>query len=160
MTRQGLTMTMAAAAVAALPWIAVASAQEPAGAPPHREFGRGPGGPGMGPHFAEALGLSEEQKTQMEALRSTQRETMKPLFESARAAHEAFRTALDAEGADAATVGRAALAMKAAETKLRAAHEAAREEMKALLTPEQRDKLDKLEQSRETWKGPHRNTKR
>jgi hypothetical protein len=33
-------------------------------------------------------------------------------MESARQAHEAFRAALDAEGADATAVGQAALAMK------------------------------------------------
>ena len=58
-------------------------------------------------------------------------------MESARQAHEAFRAALEAESPDAAAIGQAAIAMKAAEKKVRAAHEAAFEEMKAILTPEQ-----------------------
>jgi periplasmic protein CpxP/Spy len=150
---KALSMTVAAAALAVLPWAVAARAQEPMG-PPHRgEFGRGFGGPGFGPRFAEALGLTDEQKTQIEAVHTRQRETLKPLMEAARQAHEAFRTAVEAPNADATAVGRAAIAMNAAEKKLEAAHEAAFEEIKALLTPEQRDKLDKM---REQGAGPGR----
>ena len=146
---------MAAAVLAALPWVGVVQAQEPPGPPPGREFGPGhpggPGGPGFGPRLAEELGLSDEQKAQLDALRAKQRETLRPLMESARQAHEAFQAALDADGAEAAAVGQAALAMKAAEKKLRAAHDAAFEELKAILTPEQ---AAKLEQARAQHKGP------
>ena len=152
MTRKGLMMTVAAAALAALPWVGVVRAQEPARPPHGREFGPGgPGGPGFGPRLAEELGLSDDQKAQLEALRGKQREALRPLMESARQAHETFQTALDAESADATAIGQAALAMKAAEKKLRAAHDAAFEEMKAILTPEQ---AAKLEQARAQHKGP------
>jgi Spy/CpxP family protein refolding chaperone len=149
MSRKSLLMMVAAGAVAALPWSGRAQAQDPP-APPHgREFGPGrpgiTGGPGIGPRFAEELGLSDEQKAQLEALRTKQRETLRPLMESARQAHDAFQTALDAENADAAAIGQAALAMKAADNKLRAAHKAAFEEMKAILTPEQAAKLDQVQ---------------
>ena len=155
MSRKGLLMMVAAAAVAAWPWAGLAQAQDPP-APPHgHEFGPGrpggPGGPGIGPRFAEELGLSEDQKAQLEALRTKQRETLRPLTESARQAHDAFQAALDADNADAAAIGQAALAMKAAEKKLRAAHEAAFEEMKAILTPEQ---VAKMDQVRAQQKGP------
>jgi Spy/CpxP family protein refolding chaperone len=149
--------TVAAAALAALPWVGVVHAQEPPGPPHGREFdpggpgGRGgPGGPGFGPRLAEELGLSEDQKAQLEGLRGKQRETLRPLMESARQAHEAFQSALDADNADAAAIGQAALAMKAADKKLRAAHDAAFEEIKAILTPEQ---AAKLEQARAQHKG-------
>jgi Spy/CpxP family protein refolding chaperone len=149
MTRKGLML--AAAAVAALPWTASAHAQEPPGPPPHGpELGRW-FGPGPGPSWAEEVGLSDEQKAQLEALRARRNETLKPLLEAARQAQAAFRQALEVEGADAATVGRAALSMHAAEKKLRADREAAFEEMKAVLTPEQ---LDKLKQVRAQRKGP------
>ena len=152
MTRKGLMMTVAAAALTALPWVGVVRAQEPARPPHGREFGPGgPGGPGFGPRLAEDLGLSDDQKAQLEALRGKQREALRPLMESARQAHETFQTALDAESADATAIGQAALAMKAAEKKLRAAHDAAFEEMKAILTPEQ---AAKLEQARAQHKGP------
>ncbi len=45
--------------------------------------------------------------------------------------------------------------MHAAEKKLRAAHDAAFEEMKAILTPEQRDKLAKMHEGRRGPGGPH-----
>ena len=148
MSRKSALMTVAAAAVAALAWAGLAQAQDPP-APPHgHEMGPGrpggPGGPGFGPRLAEELGLSDDQKAQIDALATKQRETLRPLMESARQAHDAFQAALDADGADAATIGQAALAMKAADKKLRAAHEAAFEEMKAILTPEQAAKLDQV----------------
>jgi Spy/CpxP family protein refolding chaperone len=152
MTRKGVMMTMAAAALAALPWVGAVQAQEPPGPRHGGEFGPGrPGGPGFGPHLADELELSDDQKAQLEALRGKQREALQPLLESARQTREGFRAALDAEGADATAIGQAALAMKAAEKKLRAAHDAAFEEMKAILTPEQ---VAKLEQARAQHKGP------
>jgi Spy/CpxP family protein refolding chaperone len=153
MTTRGLSITLAA--VLAVPMAAVAGTPPPAGqpgAPPHGEFERGPGGPGM--RLLEELGLSDEQKGQVQALHARQRETLRPLLESAHQAREAFHTALEADNADATTVGQAALAMKAADARLRAAHDAAREEMKALLTPDQRERLEKLEASRPEHGGP------
>jgi Spy/CpxP family protein refolding chaperone len=154
MARKGMMMTAAALAVAALTCVGSLQAQPP-GPPPHgRESGPGdPGGPGFGPRLAEELGLSDDQKPQLEALRGKQREALHPLMESARQAHEAFQAALDADNADAATIGQAALAMKAAEKKLRAAHAAAFEEMKAILTPEQVAKLEELRAQRK-GRGP------
>jgi protein CpxP len=145
-------MTAAAAAVAALSWGPALRAQD-AEAPPRHEhgpgFGRGgpggPGGPGFG-RMAEQLGLTDDQKTQMEALRTKQRETLQPLMESARMAHDAFEAALETDSPDATAVGQAAIAMKAAEKKVHAAHEAAFEEMKSILTPEQRQKLEEAHQ--------------
>jgi periplasmic protein CpxP/Spy len=145
MTRKTLAMTVAAAAMAALSWAGVGYAQDPAGPPRHEHgagFGPGrPGGPGLG-RLAEELGLSDEQKSQLEALRTRQRGVLEPLMQSARQAHEAFRAALETESPDATAVGQAAIAMNAAEKKVRAAHDAAFEEMKSILTPEQQKKLD------------------
>jgi Spy/CpxP family protein refolding chaperone len=146
--------TVAATALAAVSWAPIAWAQEPPGPRHGRDFGPGaPGGPGFagpafGPRLAEDLGLSDDQKLQLEALRTKQRDTLRPLMESARQAHEAFRSALEAESADAGAVGRAALAMKDAEKKLRAAHTAAFEDMKAILTAEQVAQLDQ-------WRAQH-----
>jgi Spy/CpxP family protein refolding chaperone len=148
MTRRGLTMALAA--TLALATIAVARAQDPdmpppPGPEPHGWFVPGPGGPGRGPHggrFAEELGLTDDQKAQMESLRKKNQETLKPLADAAREAHEAFRAAMDGDNPDPAAVGQAALAMRSAEKALRAAHEASFEQMKSILTQEQRDKLD------------------
>jgi Spy/CpxP family protein refolding chaperone len=103
--------------------------------------------------LGERLDLSAEQRRQLDALSDRQREALKPLHEAARQAHEAFREALEAESPDAAVVGQAALAMHAAHKNVRAAQKAAFDEMKALLTPEQ---LEKLEQSRERGFGDAR----
>jgi periplasmic protein CpxP/Spy len=144
-------VAVAGAALWALAWVGMAHAQGPGGPPHDRPFG-----PGFGHgRLAEKLGLSDEQKSQLEALRSRQQETLQPLAETARQAHESFRSALEADGADAATVGQAALAMHAAEKKLRVAHDAAFEEMKAILTPEQRDTLEKMHEGRRGARGPH-----
>jgi len=159
MSRKSVLMTVAAVAMAALPGAGLAQAQDPPPpAPPHgREFGPGrpggPAGPGFGPRLAEELGLNDDQKAQLDALAAKQRATLRPLMEGARQAHDAFQAALDADNADAVTIGQAALAMKAADRKLRAAHEAAFEEMKAILTAEQAAKLDQV---RAQHKGPGR----
>ena len=108
------TLTAVAAVLAAAGSFSLARAGErPDG--PH-------GGPGFGPGFgpdparlAERLGLSEDQQAQLKALREKDREASRPLFEAARQAHEAFREALEAANPDPAAVGRAALAMHAAE---------------------------------------------
>jgi len=146
------------AVLAALPLVA-AAAQDPSAAAPHRhEGGWGPGGPAFGHggpagpwflHMAGELGLTDDQKTQLKTIADRQRESMKPLMQSARDAHEAFRQALESDSAEATAVGQAALAMKAAQGKLEAAHKAALEEFKSVLTPEQKEKLASLEKSRE-----------
>lgn len=146
------SLTVGALALAALGVCLSAAAQGPG------RRGPGPGGPDEGPGFgpridrmAERLGLSEEQKEQLEALRAKQRETLRPLFEAMRGAHEAFENALEADSPDAAKVGTAALAMKAARDKAEAAQKHAFDETKALLTPEQ---VEKLEAGRERVPGP------
>jgi len=132
----------------------VAGAQGP-GPRGGRPGDRGPG-PGFGPppeQVAERLGLSADQKAQWQAMREKSRDTMKPLFESARQAHEAFRNALEAANPDALAVGQAALAAHAAEKKLHDAQQAAFEDLKSILTPEQREKL---EEGRGRGVGPRR----
>jgi Spy/CpxP family protein refolding chaperone len=145
-------ITVGALALAALGFGFSAMAQGP------ERHGHGPGGPDSGPGFgppiermAEQLGLSDPQKDQLEALRAKHQQSGKPLLAAARQARDTFEKALDAENADAAQVGRAALAMKAARDKVEAAHKAAFEEWKAVLTPEQ---LEKLESARGRGFGP------
>jgi Spy/CpxP family protein refolding chaperone len=110
---------------------------------------QGPGPRGGRPDHAgqpermgERLGLSDDQKAQWQAQREKSRDAMKPLVENARQAHKAYRSALEAANPDPLTVGQAALAAHAAQKKLHDAQQAAFEEMKSILTPEQREKLD------------------
>jgi len=153
-TKRVMTSTAAAAALALCGWAGLARAQGPggdaAGAPPGgHEWGRG-FGPGGG-HLAEALGLSDDQKTQLQAMRAKQRETLKPLMDAVRSAHDAYEKTLEADSPDATTVGQAAISLHAAEKKLRAAHQAAFDEMKSILTPEQQTKLEQMRE-----RGPRR----
>ena len=130
-------------AVALVALASVAGAQGPG--PRGRRPGEAGGQPGFGPpaeQMAERLGLSDDQKAQWQALHEKSREAMKPLFERARQAHQAFQSALEAPNPDAPAVGQAALAMHAAEKKLHEAQQALFDEMKSILTPEQREKLE------------------
>lgn len=137
MSRQ--TSTAAAAMLMATGLVTVIHAQDPGGPP----------GRGFDPHFgpdpsrlAALLGLSDEQQAQLKAMRDKNRETLRPLMESARRADHSFRSALEEENPEATAVGQAALAMHTARLKVQAAHAAALEEMKAILTPEQGEKLE------------------
>jgi len=98
--------------------------------------------------IARRLELTDDQKDQLKAHHERERESAKPLLEAAREARKAFDTALKAENADAATVGQAALAMRDARVKLEAHHKAAMEGVKAILTTEQFEKLQKMQQRR------------
>jgi Spy/CpxP family protein refolding chaperone len=145
------TMTIATLAVAALGWISVAAAQGPGGGQMRRHggagFGPGSGGGPGGPRvemIAERLGLSDEQKAQWTAIHEKARETGQPLMKAAGEAKEAFDKALEAETADVATVGQAAIAMKSARLQVEAHHKATLESVKAILTPEQLAKFEQM----------------
>ena len=153
------THTLAAiaiGAIATLGSLSTAIAQPPEGEKMRRQGGPGggPGGPGFGPGggrqapvemIAERLGLSDEQKAQWKAIHEKARETGAPLMKAERAAHEAFDKALESNSADAAAVGQAALAMRAAQRNVEAHGKATMDEAKAILTPEQAAKLDEME---------------
>jgi Spy/CpxP family protein refolding chaperone len=143
------TVTIATLAIAALGLISVAAAQGPGGGHMRRPGGEGfgPGGGPGGPRvemIAERLGLSDEQKAQWTAIHEKARESGQPLIKAAGEAKEAFDTALQAENADAATVGQAALAMKSAHGKVEAHQKEMLESVKAILTPEQLAKFEEM----------------
>src|SRR5262245_17631155 len=98
----------------------VAGGQEPRRGP------RPGDGPGMGPPsiemLAERLGLTDDQVAQIKALHEKNQEANKAVFDAARKAHQAFDKALNADAADAATVGQLAIAMRAADKKVEAIH--------------------------------------
>ena len=162
-------LTLAVIATTSLGWIAQAAAQDPAGGPHgHRrdlpmDHGFGPGGPG-GPNgpggpplgmIAQHLGLSEEQKTQLKAIHEKQMEATKPLMQTAGESAAAFEKALEADSPDPAALGQAAIAMRNARRQVEAAHQAGFEEIKALLTPEQRAKVEEMEKHRGERGGDH-----
>ena len=147
------TLTVATLAIATFGWIAAAAAQGTGGG--HmRQRGGGPGGPGFGPGgpggppiemIAEHLGLTDEQKAQWKAIHEKARETGEPLMKATGEAKGAFDQALEAENADPAAVGQAAITMRNAHRKLEAHHQAMFESVKAILTPEQLAKLEEMQ---------------
>ena len=152
------TLAIAMITVGTFGLIAAAAAQGPGGG--HMRHGGGPGfGPGGqgGPPIemiAERLGLSDEQKAQWKAIHEKAREAGQPLMKAAGASKEAFDKALEAENADAATVGQAAIAMKAARGQVEAHHKATMEAVKAILTPEQAAKFEQMQKHRMRGRGP------
>lgn len=156
MKKQILTVTTLAALT--LGSFTLAAAQGPGGG----GHMRGPGGPGFGPGgpggppmgmIAEHLGLSDEQKAQWKAIHEKAREAGAPLAKAAGDARQAFDQALEAENADAATVGQAALAMKNARKNVETHHNATFAEVKAILTAEQLAKVEEMEK-RGRGRGP------
>ena len=140
----------AAALVAlALSGVAAAQDQEPRGPRP----GGGPGGPPPIERMMERLGLSEDQRAAVHAVIEKDQDAIRPLGDAARQAHEAFQKALDAESPDVTRVGQLALAMNAAQKKFDAARKAEMEKIKAILTPEQRERLEQAMQ-RGPGRGP------
>lgn len=155
------TLTLTTIALATFGWVSLAAAQGPGGGHMRRGGGPGgPGGPGFGPEgqggpgrprigmVAEHLGLSDQQKEQWKIIHEKARETGEPLMKAAGEAKQAFDKALEAENAQAAAVGQAALAMRAAHNKVEAHRKATQEAVKAILTPEQLAKMEEFEKSR------------
>lgn len=122
--------------------LAGAQEQEPRGP----RSGGGPGGPPPMERMMERLGLSEDQKAAVHAVREKNKDSVRPLGEAARRAHEGFQAALDAVPADATRIGQLALTMNAAQKKFDTARKAEMDEIKAILTPEQREKLEQAVQ--------------
>lgn len=155
------TLAIAMITVGTFGLIAAAAAQGPGGGHMRHEGGPGfgpgrEGGPGGPPieMVAEHLGLSDEQKAQWKAIHEKARETGQPLMKAAGVAKEAFDKALEAENADAATVGQAAIAMKNARNQVEAHHKATMEAVKAILTPEQAAKFEQMQKHMMRGPGP------
>jgi Spy/CpxP family protein refolding chaperone len=103
-----------------------------------RGFGR-PGGDLL--RMKEYLGLTEQQVTDVEALREKHRAASEPILQELKAKREALRTALGSAEPNATTVGQMVIAVRALGNQLRALNEGLRADTLALLTPEQKDKL-------------------
>jgi len=135
--------------------------------PPDREPGDGP--PGMrrhGPHgpppiekvlerHADELGLDADTSATIRAIAAKARQDDAPLDEQLRALHEELRQLLDGESPKLEDVMEAADRIGAAETELRKRRLRTILEVRALLTPEQREKLVQIfEERRGRRKGP------
>ena len=103
--------------------------------------------------MVEYLGLSPEQREQFKAMREEHRKEAEPLRAEGRELHERLRAALESDKADAAAVGKAALAVKEHREKMKASSEAFRARLRAQLTPEQVQKFEAFEAARGFGRG-------
>jgi Spy/CpxP family protein refolding chaperone len=135
--------------------------------PPDREPGDGPlgmrrhGRHGPPPiekvleRHADELGLDAATRAAIRAIAAKAREDEAPLDEERRALHEEMRQLLDGESPKLEDVMQAADRIGAAETELKKRRLRTMLEVRALLTPEQREKLVKIfEERRGRRRGP------
>ncbi len=134
-------------AVLVLALAAVAMAAHPGGGPHGKMKMRGGHGEMHGEmmeaHFA-ALGLTEDQKAAAKQLHEELRAKAEPLMEQVRERHEALQTMLDGANPDPATVGNQVIAAHQTRTQLKALHEDFKTRFTALLTDEQKEKLEQF----------------
>ncbi len=112
------------------------------------------GAPGRGLRAALAtLELTDDQKAKVKDLLESERTRYEALRQEGRAKREALRTAGGAAAPDPAAVGTAFLGVQAHRKAVRAERETSRQKLEALLTAEQRAKL-------EGWRDAHRQMRR
>ena len=110
-------------------------------------MGRGRGGEDF---IFGRLNLTDDQKAKMKSLRDTFRSTNKPLMEQLRAKRQELRQASEGGTFNEALATQKLTEMAGLEAKLMGARFQLRQQMLAVLTPEQKTQLDQLKgQSRE-----------
>lgn len=96
--------------------------------------------------------LTEAQRSQLDSLRQEQREAMRQQMEGAREARRELHEAM-AQGADAATLRPLAEKQGARVTAMILARAEARQQVEAILTPEQREQLKQQRAQRSKERG-------
>jgi periplasmic protein CpxP/Spy len=121
--------------------VALASAQDG----PHRQGKMG----AFGMHALSRLDLSEAQKADVQRIMDSKKATFQSLREQMRADWQALDAAADAQSPSTSEVGAAFLKVRSDRQAMRAEHQATMEQIRAILTPEQKDKLDTMRQKRQ-----------
>jgi protein CpxP len=140
---KSIPMILAVAVLLVLTSITVVAAQGP-----------GPGGKGpqaRGDMFRQALhrlDLSEDQKASIKALFESNRETMQADRENLRAAREALRTQMQSESFDETAIRTLAGQVGAAEVEMAVARASLHNQVRLLLTDEQRGQLKEMQAQR------------
>ncbi len=93
----------------------------------------------------EFLQLDDTQKAQWKAAHEAQAEAVKPIFEDLRANQKALHGALSSDTADATAVGTLMLAGRDLQKQLGALHEQLRQDLEAILSPEQLERWKAFE---------------
>ena len=121
----------------------------------------GPGGPrgwhgrgGFGlMRMARGLDLTVEQKESFKALADEHRQAVEPLWQKHRELRQEIRKQLDAGNTDAQTVGQLTIDAHQVAQEMAESRKQVKEKFEALLTPEQKTKLEQFE-SRRGKRGP------
>ncbi|HET8901448.1 MAG TPA: Spy/CpxP family protein refolding chaperone [Holophagaceae bacterium] len=98
----------------------------------------------MGEHMATALGLTPDQQSRMKAIRDKYRESGQAGHEAARTQAKAFRAAMEDPKTSEAQLRQAFDQMNAARFQSLLERRAMRQELRAVLTPDQQVKADAM----------------
>lgn len=109
--------------------------------------------------MTELLDLSGTQREQMGAIFEDARQQRRTERDDIRAQREQLDSLLGSDAPDATEVGQLVIAMHERRQELRAEHERIREQMEALLTPEQLEKLEVIDEFR-SQRREHRRDRR
>lgn len=112
------------------------------------EGGRTHGRGGHGFRGFHGLDLTEEQRTQAKAIFEEQRKASEPQRAQMRELRQQMREQLDSGKADATAIGQLAIQTHAIGQQLREARERGHERFLAILTPEQKAKLEQMKSER------------
>jgi Spy/CpxP family protein refolding chaperone len=104
-------------------------------------------GPGRLLQMRNRLGLSEQQVSQVQTILQQHRNAVFPLQQELRAKNHALANALESAQPDATAVGRLVIEQRSLKKKLGEMNEKLRKDVEAVLTPEQKEKLDELRQA-------------
>jgi len=122
--------------------VTLASAQDGPGSGHHKM-----GGFGMMRGLSQ-LNLTDAQKNNVHQILDARKATFESLRQQSRANWDALRTVSESSTADPATVGAAFLKLKASRQALRAERESAMQQIRSVLTTEQKNQLDTMKQQR------------
>jgi periplasmic protein CpxP/Spy len=109
----------------------------------HKVHGPG-GGTGMADHLAERLDLNEGQKASLKTFLEQLHNEIAPLGEQTRTLHEEIKKELESGSPDATAIGERVIAAHAVHEKMKAAHDAFKEKLGAILDEEQKKELQEM----------------
>jgi periplasmic protein CpxP/Spy len=118
---------------------------------------------GGGKHLARmasALDLTEDQKSQIRTIWTSEREKIAPLRQQMRENRQQIHQEALAVPFDEAAVRTLAAAQAEARTEMIVAHARVKNQVHAVLTPEQREKAEQFWQERKRGEGPRHGMKR
>ncbi len=102
---------------------------------------------GMGDDSAAcsaSLGLSAGQKVQWDAIHQQLAASVEPIASQIGPAEQQLHSLAEASNPDATAIGTQYLALRSLQQQIKAAHESAKQKIEAILTPDQKTKLESM----------------